>query len=248
MRVSAFFVFARWLLVLQTLLSFSYAAAAEPSLQPGDYVTERGWGRLQMTRDNAEALKFSIRAIGANGHSCGLRGEIREGRTLLETGDPGKNCVVQFTAVAEGVDVSSVDPQLCRYYCGARARFDGRYLKTVAACVPAAVKRTRDEFKRLYERKNFSAARLKLEPLLSDCVVTLEWLETGWIRNDLAVTYYRLGDVAACRRVLEPLQKDAAGRDADVRNNLPPSEADNWLPVVKAARTNLKLCVEKAPR
>ena len=109
--------------MLQALLSFSYSAAAEPLLQPGDYVTERGWGRLQMTRDNAEALKFSIRAIGANGHSCGLRGEIREGRALLETGDPGKNCIVQFTAVAEGVDVSSVDPQLCRYYCGARAMF-----------------------------------------------------------------------------------------------------------------------------
>ena len=89
MRVSAFFVFARWLLVLQALLAFPHASAAEPLLQTGDYVTERGWGTLVIKRGNGGALNFKLEAMGANAHSCGLRGEIRNGRATLDGMDKG---------------------------------------------------------------------------------------------------------------------------------------------------------------
>jgi len=44
---------------------------------------------------------------------------------------------------------------------------------------------------------------------------------------------------------LEPLAKDAAMTDAQVRDEFPPTDAESYLPVVRATRTNLELC---APR
>ena len=249
MHVSAFFVFARWLLVLQALLAFPHASAAEPLLQTGDYVTERGWGTLVIKRGNGGALNFKLEAMGANAHSCGLRGEIRNGRAKLDGMDKDKPCVVTFTDKAEGIAVDSVDAPLCRYYCGMRASFEGLYMKAASGCTPAVLRATRKEFKALYERKDFSAARAQLEPALNHCAKTLDWLETGWMRNDLAITQFRLGDRAACLRTLEPLAKGAAKSDAQIRDEMvAPTDIENWLPVVKAARTNLKLCAEKAPR
>jgi hypothetical protein len=70
----------------------------------------------------------------------------------------------------------------------------------------------------------------------------MSWLETASIRNDLAVTQYHLHDRAACLSTLDPLAADAAKSDAAIRENFPPTDADDYLPLVKAARTNLKLC------
>ncbi len=70
----------------------------------------------------------------------------------------------------------------------------------------------------------------------------LSWLEKPSIRNDLAVTLYHLHDRAACLSVLEPLAEDASKTDAAIRENYPPTDADDYLPLIKAARTNLKLC------
>jgi hypothetical protein len=231
------------LLVLLFLFGMSAAQAAELPLQPGDYITERGWGTLVIKRGNGGALNFNIEAMGGNAHSCGLDGEIRIGRATLEAMDKDKPCIVTFTAKADGIDVDSVDPQICRYYCGMRASFEGRYLKVAAGCGPTAVRATRKEFKTLYDRKEFAAARAKLEPLFTNCAKTLDWLETGWIRNDLALTQHRVGDNAACLKTLQPLAKDAAKSDAQIRDDMvAPTDVDNWLPVVKAARTNLRLC------
>ena len=237
-------------LLLAAALSFAVAcvSAAEIGLQPGDYVTERGWGTLVIKRGNGGALNFQIEAMGGNAHSCGLDGEIRNGRAVLEGMDKDKPCVVTFTAKADGIAVDSVDAQICRYYCGMRASFEGLYLKAAPGCAPAALRATRKEFKALYERKDFSAARAKLESAFNNCAKTLDWLETGWIRNDLAITQFRLGDTAGCLRTLEPLAKDAAKSDVQIRDEIvAPTDVDNWLPVVSAARTNLKLC-SSAPK
>ena len=217
-------------------------------LQPGDYVTERGWGTLAITRDKSGALKFSLEAMGGNAHSCSLDGEIRNGRATLEALDKGKPCVVTFTAKADGITVDSVDGVICRYFCGMRAMFEGQYLKPAPGCAPAQVSATRKEFKSLYDRKDYAAARAKLESAFTSCAKTIDWLDTGWIRNDLALAQLRSGDAAACLRTLEPLAKDAARSDAQIRDEMvSPTDVDNWLPVIHAARTILKLC-SSAPK
>lgn len=132
-----------------------------------------------------------------------------------------------------------------RGYCGARASFDGLYYKPDKGCERAAVRKTRADFKRLYDKKAYGDARAALEPLLSRCKKTLDLDADGWIRNDLAVALYHLGDPAACRNVLEPLAKDAAKTDAAIREEQLPSDADSAVRLARATRTNLKLCEGK---
>lgn len=217
--------------------------AAEPVLQPGDYITERGWGTLAITRGDGGALKFQLEAMGGNAHSCSLKGEIRNGRATLDAMDKDKPCVVTFAAKADSVAVDSVDAQICRYFCGMRASFEGLYLKAAPGCTPSALRATRKEFKALYDRKDYAAARARLEPVFNNCAKSIDWLDTGWIRNDLALAQLRAGDAAACLRTLEPLAKDAAKSDAQIRDEMvAPTDIENWMPVVRAARTNLKLC------
>lgn len=132
--------------------------------------------------------------------------------------------------------------EACRYYCGARAGFEGEYVRPAPACQPASIAKTRAEFKRLYDRKAYSEAVAVLEPVLKNCSKTMYWLDIGWVRNDLALTHAKLGHREICRQLLQPLAEDAAQTDDQIRENYPPSDAENYLPIVKATRTNLKLC------
>ncbi len=143
------------------------ATAAAPTLSPGEYVTEGGWGRLRLTARSSGALAFDLQANGPNGHSCALEGDIRGGQAVLQGYEPGTSCRVGFKVEARGIEVSIADEvwipdggsPTCRQFCGARAGFEGLYRVTPAACTPTAIQRTRAEFKRHYDRKAFEAAR-----------------------------------------------------------------------------------------
>jgi hypothetical protein len=212
---------------------------------PGEYVTERGWGTLQVSSPAGGSTTFTIISVGSNMHSCELGGEIVGGRASLEAED-GKRCVVDFAPKSDGIEVTSNDA--CRYYCGARAAFEGLYLKAPDGCTGRAQAETRKGFKRLYDKKNYRDARATLEPLLARCGRILGWLDAGWIRNDLALTQHKLGDDSGCRRTLEPLAADATKSDDDIASEYPPSDADAYLPIVKATRTNLELCTAATGR
>ena len=66
------------------------------------------------------------------------------------------------------------------------------------------------------------------------------------MRNDLAITQYRLGDRAGCLKTLQPLAEDAAKTDAQLKDDFPPSDWDMFRRVVGATRANLKLCKSAA--
>ncbi|WP_256735202.1 hypothetical protein [Variovorax sp. dw_954] len=70
----------------------------------------------------------------------------------------------------------------------------------------------------------------------------LDWSEKDRIRNDLALAQLRAGDHAGCLKTLEPLREAAGQSDNDIRSNYLPEEARLLLPIVRATRTNLKLC------
>jgi hypothetical protein len=213
------------------------------SLEPGTYVTEGGWGDLTIKRTKDGTLSFNIFAMGGNAHMCDLGGEISGGRaTLLDSGDKNNPCIIRFSQKGSGVEVSVETDEACRYYCGMRARFDGEYFKPAAACVPKAVNKSRQDFKRLYDKKAFAEAAAVLEPILKECSKTMNWLDKGWISNDLALTYHKLHRDEICMEYLKGLEEDAAKTDDKIREEYPPSDADSYLPIVKAARTNSKLC------
>lgn len=226
------------------LLSPACVLAATDTLRPGEYITEGGWGVLTISTAGGRTA-FSIEAVGANGHTCSLDGEIRNLRARLDLDEEGKVCEVTFLPKAESIDVSSVDAELCRYFCGMRASFEGEYLRPGPGCGTKESSATRKQFKKLYDAKSYAEAAALLEPLLSRCSKTLDWLENGQVRNDLAITQYHLGRLADCRKTLEPLIEEASKTEGELRETYPPSDFESYLPIAKATLHNAKLCAPK---
>ncbi len=220
-------------------------ANAQPStatLKPGEYISEYGQGQLVLKPSKNGALAFSIDSVGANGHTCSLEGELRGGRATLEGVQAKDPCIINMTATSAGIEIKSSESGSCRFYCGMRATFEATYFQPAPLCREKAVATTRTDFKRLYNAKKFAEARAMLEPLLRDCTRSLYWLDEGRIRNDLAVTLHKLGDLAGCRNVLKPLSDDARRSNAQLQESYPPTDLESVMPIVRATRTNLKLC------
>ncbi len=233
------------ILAVAVLLSTVVDAGSQGPIRPGDYITDDGWGHLSIKRNQKGALIFSIQTVGANAHSCNLAGTIRGGTATLRGLDKKPSCIVTFTPNDEGIDVASDTHDQCRSYCGARAGFDGLFLTPPPGCAPSAVSKTRAAFKALYDKQSYAEARATLEPALERCAGTLDRWKMGTMRNDLAITLYHLGDLAACRKVLAPYAAAADSSDEKAVGDLPPADAETYLGIIKAVRTNLQLCRAK---
>lgn len=220
----------------------SMAQTGAAALAPGKYVADGGAGHLTLKKGKSGNLDFEISATGSNGHACSLEGELKNGRAQLEGMDEKTPCIVTMKMTPTGIFVEDASKGSCLVHCGMRASFELTYFQPTPACVSTAVNNTRKQFKQRYDSKQFAEARALLEPVLKDCARSLDWIEDGRIRNDLAVTLHKLGEIASCQSVLKPLAEDAAMTDKKLRETYPPLEADLYLPVVRATRTNLKLC------
>jgi len=220
------------------LLSANLASAQLSTPAQGEYVTtDASWGTLEVQARG----KFRIETIGSNGHICALDGVITNGKSKLEN----SACQVSFEAEGKDVNVLLNDHSACRDFCGMRAWFEGLYRKPPPLCVSKNIEASRKKFKKEYVAKNYSAALATIEPVATQCKQFLYWITSGWILNDLALTQFKLGDRAGCIRTLQGLAPDAALSDEEVKGNYPPTDADNYLPVVQATRTNLRLCTKK---
>jgi hypothetical protein len=222
-------------------LCCSLAAAQGAGLAPGEYIGESGSGNLMINQPAGGGQKFTLQAYGANGHSCDVDGVIRGRQAKVETEPGSKACVIDF--VLKGADIDVTDKSdACRFFCGARAAIGGIYLLPPPGCKSAEMKKTRASFKQAYDRKDYARARSTLAPLLDTCKRVLNDFEESRIRNDLAVALYHQGDLGGCRKVLEPLRELAGMNDKAVEEGYPPSDADSYKPIARAARTNLRLC------
>lgn len=216
------------------------AWAADPA--PGTYITEGGWGTLVVSRSGAKGLQFRLGAMGANGHSCDLRGTIVDGKASLEVGLGEPACSVSFKARPGSVDVEASDSASCRFFCGMRAWFEGSYLQPSPACTSGAKTATRRRFATLYRAKSYGQAASVLAPVLQECAQTLNGLESGRLRNDMAITLFHLGRRDECLDMLKPVL-ELAGKDEDeLRQALPPSDFELYLPIARAAWHNARLC------
>jgi hypothetical protein len=214
------------------------------SVMPGEYVTEGGWGSLTIRGGRDSSLAFSLKSVGPNEHICALDGQIVQGRATLDTYGNETACVVDFRAINEGIDVTTSSPDQCRSFCGARAAFEGPYLKPVKGCDAGSISRSRYKFKRLYHRKAYADAYETLAPLFEKCTRTMDWLTVGSLRNDLAITQYRLGHPADCLATLAPLAGDASMTDEEAREKYLPEDWDDYEPIIRATRTTLAICTK----
>ncbi|MFO1136908.1 MAG: hypothetical protein U1E30_17150 [Rhodoblastus sp.] len=211
------------------------ATAAHAQVASGDYIAEHGWGALKVRNGG-----FEILAVGANGHTCSLDGKLKGMTATLDDG--GDICRIDFRAGGGGYHVTPATPETCRNYCGARAYFEGLYLKPAPGCSDAERAATQKRFKAAYVAKHYAKAAPLLARQLAACVRTLGPMETASIRNDLAIAQYHLGQKADCLKTLQPLAANAAKNDEQLKEDFPPSDWDEYAPLIKAARTNLALC------
>lgn len=210
------------------------ASAQQATPAPGTYVRKGGGGDLVVRADG----KFHIQTLGSNGHTCELDGTITNGRARLADAA----CAVDFSPAGQRVAVDTATAEACQNFCGMRAWFGGDYLRPTPGCTDKAIAASRRNFKRAYDGKDYRLALTTLAPVLQDCDEVLTGVAKGWIRNDLALAQLRSGDAAACRKTLAPLAEEAGKTDEQLREVYPPIDADVVLPMLKAARTNLRLC------
>lgn len=220
-----------------------------PSPAPGHYATELGWGQLTIEPEKEGASSFSLETVNA-GYGCSFSGKLRGARGTVYDGDSPGICTLEIARTQNGASIRSAtdSERECREYCGNNGSFEGDYLKLDATCEPAAMQRAREAFQVLYDRKDYAKAAATLAPVYRQCLTTAGFTDEGAIRNDYAITGHKLGDDAACLEALAPY-RDAAGRsDDDITDGMTPAVIDDYLTVVHAARTNLKLCGGAAAR
>jgi hypothetical protein len=228
------------------LLTGTIAFSNQPEVVPGAYLMPSGCCSLDVRRSASGLTSFSIKAVGANGHSCAIAGWIESGRAIVQEGAGMPACEVTFAPREGAIEVRIVEGAEagCRGFCGARARFDGDYLQPQPGCSHSAVTAARKSFRQAYDRKEFARARGLLEPVIAGCSAWVHWLEFGWIRNDLALAQFRADDAAACRQTLAGFGPLIDATETDLRNqhNYPPSDATSLAAVLRAARYNRTLC------
>ena len=228
-----------WLLVP----CLAIGAESLAPLAPGEYLTQGGWGILNVSKNPSSARSFVISSNGANGHTCSVRGTIVEGnRGVPEAMIPETDCEIVFRAKTGTIEVTTNGAPSCRYFCGARAGFTGQYFRPATGCGTGQRLRTHAEFERLYKAGSYSDALAALEPLVERCGAVLDWREKYQGLNDLAITQHHLGRGAACIQTLQPLAAEAAVSDETLRERYPPADYERMQKFVNWTRTNLALC------
>lgn len=214
--------------------------AAPPA--PGEYETHRAWGALTIEKASGGGLRFSIEVLGGNAHTCSLQGKIEGELGKADDGDPAAPCLVTFRPQGKAIEVGSNTPQACRMFCGMRAMFEGSYYPPPKGCKPKERVARKEVFSRQYRARDYPQALATIEKLHAECGAFLDWIEIDRLRNDWAITLYHLGRRADCRAALAPTRA-AQFADADaLREELPPTDFENYLAVAKATWHNLKLC------
>ena len=224
---------AAWLCTAALVVS-----AAEP--RPGTYDADGGAGQLTVSKKGA-GLRFAIEALGANGHTCTLDGALRAGVGTTEDGGSGI-CRVAIRPKDGGYDVESLTPDACRAWCGARASFDNVYRPMPPQCSASRYQARHAEFLRLYKAKRYDAALAVATALRSECGRWSWFADADALANDIAITQYHLKRPADCIATLKATTGWEFRTLDDVREGLPPVEADSYESVARSTITNRRLC------
>lgn len=239
--------------VMLGLAGLQQASAEKPSpetqsgtstrITPGYYATDRGWGWLVVAPPENGKTHFSVETQSTPTGGCGgLEGELKGYSGIVKDGE--NTCTIRFKPTAKGVALEAETVDACRQFCGLSGSFGGEYSRNAnPSCMPGAVEEARGRFKKIYDRKDYRSALSTLQPVLTNCSGLLDELALGPIRNDVALTQYKNGQRQACAATLAPYLKDARRSDKAILQDWGrPDVAQTYLAIVKAARTNLRLC------
>lgn len=225
----------RVLLAIAALVPSLLAFAQQPVAQQpvaGMYITEGGWGTLDVRRNGA----FALETLGVNGHSCSIEGTMVQGRAAVKPG-----CTLVFgrrgQAIQLTTDSAPGEENGCQSFCSMRANFETTYHPEPPACRPAVLQKERAAYLEDVKAARFRPAAARLEKLVGACGRWLWWMTAAEIRNDLAVAQHRAGRSKDCLATYAPLE-DLLGPNPQ----LPPMEEEWAKGVVPQMRANREAC------
>jgi len=142
------------------LATTAWATAATPTPAPGQYTyTEGGNGHGTLT---IKGTSFTLTTIGGNCHTCALEGTIEGGVGVAK--DSNGACRITMSGTGSMLTLDSTGTvDACRDFCGARAGFDGEYLRPPAACTDRQRAARIEQSHKQYAAKDYDVARTTLE-------------------------------------------------------------------------------------
>ncbi|MCL1501547.1 hypothetical protein M3O57_20280 [Xanthomonas nasturtii] len=214
-----------------------------PQVGIGTYVTEGGWGRLIIDAPKGQELsKFSLDTENVDS-GCTLSGQLdKSGHAVVYEGAEASQCSLVLKMEANGVAISTSTKEQCQAYCGSNGSFEGIYKRLSSSCATDAIEKARHDFKSFYDKKKYVEAKGVLAPIYQSCVPTMSLADEGALRNDYALTLYKLKDKPGCLSALSKYKQDAARTDDQISEGMAPAVVDEYLTVIHAARTNIALC------
>jgi hypothetical protein len=130
--------------------------------------------------------------------------------------------------------------------------FEGSYDASHSGCDQSVVKKRRHEAEGFYSRKKYTEAKDLLAALEAKCGDHLSSEDRGWVANDLALSFHKLGDAAGCRQALEPIRPLVDTYEANNGSldglGYPDFKVKALIRVAKAGQTNRKLCARGAKK
>lgn len=218
-----------------------FAVGGLAAIMPGEYIANDGNSVLTIKEERGH-LHFILLAESASHNACDLSGTILNDQGKLSHEDPKRPCSISFQANGARIKLSDLSGAACWSYCGQGASFEDDYVRAPPECTRAQVAAARRQFKTHYDLRDYPTARAVLEPVVKTCEDFIPYDDRGMLRNDLALTQFKLGDFSACLSTLDRYRNDAAKSDDDIREETAPPAIDATLKTIHAARTNIRLC------
>jgi hypothetical protein len=227
------------------------------TLPTGEFEDVQGpGGNLVISSDEKKKLVFRLVANGANGHSCGLGGDIEGNQGRTESlGDVGA-CIVDFQTesneITVKVDGAEGNFEACRAWCGMRASFDRVYIMVPAGCTTSERQARNSASKQAKDAKDYRRAVDGLKRLQVDCYRYFELIERDANHNDMALALHHLDKNRECLHELSETLASSAGSEAALRENFygEPADFEGYLPTARTTWQLHRICSgmhQKAP-
>ncbi len=220
------------------------AQAKERTPEPGTYVGAHGRGTLEIRQSSGGEIPFQVHIAPTpagkgepSGGGCDIDGVLRyeedRGGWAFDfkwwdaDGEPGRPCFIDFGRSPTGVGVgfSPGSRMACAMVCEDETLLESAtFLPDDGRCTEERIGEARKQYKRLFDKGQLRQAVGILAPLLR-CGQALREQTEGWLRSDLALGYFKLGDRAKCKETLD---------------DAPPLEGK----VAAAVKHNLELCAQ----
>ena len=215
-----------------------------PSVQPGFYATQGGWGQLRIApAAGTTGSRFRLET-GNSGYGCSMSGTVQNagGTALVDREGRAAACALTLRSAQGNITLDTASNAACNAYCGNNGSFKGTYHRILEACAPHNVDRTRQHSRALLARGAHLEAVQVLEPVFLHCLDTLAFVDAGGVRLDVAVARHLSGDDAGCLAALQPYAADTQRSDDELTDGMSPAVADDFIAIIAAARDSLARC------